>query len=262
MNNAVDTKPAATAQASGAGIRVQVEAGVCSIAFDRLDKKNAITAAMYQAMADALEAGETNTEVRAFLIHGHPQCFTAGNDLKDFLENPPSGGQSPVFQFLRAISTASKPIVAAVAGVSVGVGTTMLMHCDMVYCADNAKFSMPFAKLGLCPEAASSYLLPQIAGYQRAAQALLLGDVFDAHAAKEMGLVNRVLPNDELMPFAQQQLAKLVALPASSLKATKEFLKAGQAQAVAQRMLDEGVEFRRLLQSPEAKAAFSAFLRK
>jgi enoyl-CoA hydratase/carnithine racemase len=243
-------------------ITVNTQDHVCSIGFDRIEKKNAITAAMYQVMADALVAAEANSDIRAILIHGSPECFTSGNDLQDFLMNPPKGDNSPVFQFLQAISTASKPIIAAVAGLSVGVGTTMLMHCDMVYAADNAKFSMPFAKLGLCPEAASSFLFPAIAGYQRAAEYLLTGDSFSAEQACALGLVNRVLPVADLMAYAQAQAAKLVNLPASSIRTTKRLLKVGQTEVIAARMQAEGLEFRAMLSSPEAREAFTAFMAK
>jgi enoyl-CoA hydratase/carnithine racemase len=243
-------------------ISVQTADGICSIGFARPEKKNAITAAMYQSLADALTSGASSSEVRVFLIHGSPECFTAGNDLLDFMMKPPSGPDAPVFQFLQAISTASKPIVAAVAGTCVGVGTTLLMHCDLVYAADNAKFSMPFAKLGLCPEAASSFLLPAISGYHRAAEALLLGDVFSAEEGREMGLVNRVLAPEQVLEFATAQASKLAQLPASSIRTTKQLLKSGQATVIAQRMQEEGIHFQAMLKSPEAKEAFSAFMAK
>lgn len=243
-------------------VSVQIVDGICSIGFSRPEKKNAITAAMYQDLADALVSGAENSQVRVFVIHGSPECFTAGNDLLDFMMKPPSGPEAPVFQFLHAISTATKPVVAAVAGTCVGVGTTLLMHCDLVYAGDNTKFSMPFAKLGLCPEAASSFLLPAISGYQRAAEALLLGDVFTAQEGRDMGLVNRVLAPEQVLEYAMAQAHKLAQLPASSVRTTKQLLKSGQATVVAQRMQEEGVHFQAMLKSPEAKEAFSAFLAK
>jgi enoyl-CoA hydratase/carnithine racemase len=243
------------------GIAVSQADGIVKLGFDRLDKKNAITAAMYQSMADAIQAAEQDSAARVMLLHGHPQCFTSGNDIADFLHNPPAGSNSPVFKFLRAISTASKPVLAAVSGAAVGVGTTMLMHCDMVYASDNAVFSMPFVKLGLCPEAASSYLFPTIAGYQQAAEYLLTGDSFDAQRALQLGLVNRVLPTEETLRFAEGQAQKIAKLPVSSIAATKRFMKAGQSQLIAQRMQEEGAEFTRLLRSDEARAAFASFLK-
>lgn len=236
--------------------------GVLSIEFNRPDKKNAITAAMYQCMADALKDAEGDSAIRAILISGKPQIFTAGNDLEDFMRNPPVGGDSPVFQFLWQISHASKPIVAAVAGAAVGIGTTLLLHCDLVYAADNAVFSLPFTQLGLCPEAASSLLLPQIAGYQRAAEKLLLGEAFTAEEAQQMGLVNRILPADQLLPFAEQQAAKLAALPAASIRLTKNLMKAGQSAAIEAQMETEGKHFGAMLAAPEAREAFTAFFEK
>ncbi|MGZ8291356.1 MAG: enoyl-CoA hydratase-related protein, partial [Telluria sp.] len=198
--------------------------GILTIEFNRPERKNAITAAMYQSVADAINEAETDSAIRAILITGKPEIFTAGNDLPDFLLNskpvegvPPEA--RPVFQFMRALSGATKPVVAAVSGAAVGIGTTMLMHCDLVYAADNAKFSMPFSQLGLCPEFASSLLFPQLAGYPRAAEKLLLGEAFLAQEAFDMGLVSKVLPLAELLPFAQGQAAKLAALPAASVRA-------------------------------------------
>ncbi len=236
--------------------------GILSIEFNRPDKKNAITAAMYQNMADALKDAEGDSAIRAILFSGKPQIFTAGNDLEDFMRNPPVGGDSPVFQFLWQISHASKPIVAAVAGAAVGIGTTLLLHCDLVYAADNAVFSLPFTQLGLCPEAASSLLLPQIAGYQRAAEKLLLGEAFTAEEAQQMGLVNRILPAEQLLPFAGQQAAKLAALPAASIRLTKNLMKGGQSAAVEAQMATEGKHFGAMLASPEAREAFTAFFEK
>ena len=161
-------------------VKVVIKDRILRIELDRAERKNAITADMYRALADALAAAESDAQVRVVLVHGKPDCFTAGNDLKDFLERPPAGENSPVFQFLRGISTATKPLVAAVGGPAVGVGTTMLLHCDFVYAAPNARFQMPFVTLGLVPEAASSLLLPMLAGYQRAAELLLLGKPFTA----------------------------------------------------------------------------------
>ncbi len=236
--------------------------GILSIEFNRPDKKNAITSAMYQTMADALKDADGDSTIRAILISGKSQIFTAGNDLEDFMRNPPAGGDSPVFQFLWQISHATKPIVAAVAGAAVGIGTTLLLHCDLVYAAENALFSLPFAQLGLCPEAASSLLLPQIAGYQRAAEKLLLGEPFTAEEARQMGLVNQVLAEDQLLPFAQKQTAKLVALPAASIRLTKKLMKGGQSAAIEAQMATEGKHFSAMLGAPEAREAFSAFFEK
>jgi enoyl-CoA hydratase/carnithine racemase len=243
-------------------IQITKENGILTIVFDRESKKNAITAAMYQQLADALQDADSDSAVRAILISGKPQAFSAGNDLEDFLKNPPSQKEAPVFQFLWQISHANKPIIAAVAGIAVGIGTTMLLHCDLVYAADNAKFSMPFTQLGLCPEAAASLLLPQLAGYQRAAEKLLLGEAFSAQQAYEMGLVNRVLSQEELLPFAQQQAAKLVVLPASSIRITKQLMKKNRVTATETQMVSEIEHFSKMLTAPEAKEAFTAFFEK
>jgi enoyl-CoA hydratase/carnithine racemase len=200
--------------------------------------------------------------VRAILFTGKPEIFTAGNDLEDFMKNPPQKRNSPVYQFMQNLSQATKPVIAAVSGPAVGIGTTLLMHCDFVYAADNAKFSMPFAKLGLCPEFSSSMLLPQIAGYQRAAEKLMLGEAFSAQEACAMGLVNKVLPPAEVLAFAEAQAAKLAALPTSSLRATKRLMKGKQLAAIKAKMQEEGQLFSKLLVSKEAKEAFTAFFEK
>ena len=235
---------------------------VLTIAFNRPEKKNAITAAMYQTMADALVEAQKDPSVRAILISGSASIFSAGNDLEDFLKTPPVGENAPVFQFLRAISTAEKPIVASVAGAAVGIGTTLLLHCDLVYAADTATFSLPFSQLDLCPEAASSLLLQRVAGYQSAAEKLLLGEPFDAKEAYRMGFVNRLLPASEVDAFALQQAQKLAALPASSLRVTKDLMKRAAQHELQTQMTEEAVHFAKMLLAPEAKEAFKAFFEK
>lgn len=243
-------------------IRTETADGVLTLTFDRLDRKNAITAAMYQTLADALVAAETDPAIRVIVLAGHESVFTAGNDLEDFMKNPPKDESAPVHQFLKAISRATKPLIASVSGAAVGVGTTMLLHCDLVYASETAKLSMPFAQLGLCPEAASSLLLPQLAGYHRAADKLLFGEPFDANEARELGLVNRVLPADELDAFVRTQARKLTLLPPASLRATKRLMKEGATPQVAERMSVEGKQFGEMLRAPEAREAFTAFFEK
>lgn len=238
------------------------EAGVMTITLNRLERKNSITAAMYGAMADALDSAAAAAAVRVVVLQGHETVFSAGNDIGDFLHQPPAGEGSPVFRFLHGIANFPKPLLAAVCGPAVGVGTTMLLHCDLVYAGDNAAFSLPFVNLGLCPEAASSLLLPQMFGYHRAAEALMLGEPFMAEAALEVGLVNRVLPPTEANNYAQAQARKLAAKPLSSLVETKRLMKKGQQGWVLQQMADEGAAFRRMLQEPAAKEAFTAFMEK
>lgn len=243
-------------------ILVHTEAGVCTVTFNRLDKKNSITAAMYGALADALAAAEADAAVRVVLLQGHETIFSAGNDIADFLNAPPATQDSPVFRFLRGIAEFRKPLLAAVCGPAVGVGTTLLFHCDLVYAGDNAAFSMPFVNLGLCPEAASSLLVPQMLGYHRAAEALLLGEPFMAEAALEVGLVNRVLPPTEANTYAQGVAKKLAAKPLSALIETKRLMKKGQTAAVIERIAEEGASFGRMLREPAAREAFGAFMEK
>ena len=243
-------------------ILTHIDAGVMTITFNRLDKKNSITSSMYAAMADAVAQASADPAVRVVVFQGHESIFSAGNDIGDFLNQPPSTQESPVFRFLRGIATFEKPLLAAVAGPAVGIGTTMLFHCDLVYAGDNAAFSMPFVNLGLCPEAASSYLAPRMFGYHRAAEALLMGKPFFAEAAQEVGLVNRVVPPTEVNGYAQAQARKLAAKPLSSLMATKRLMKGGDQQAVLQKMDEEGRDFGRMLREPAAKEAFGAFMEK
>ena len=243
-------------------ILTHTEAGVTTITLNRVDKKNSITADMYAAMADALQAAAADAAVRVVVFQGHETIFSAGNDIGDFLNKPPAGQNSPVFRFLHGIAAFPKPLIAAVCGPAVGVGTTMLFHCDLVYAGDNAAFSMPFVNLGLCPEAASSLLVPQMMGYHRAAEALLLGEPFMAEAALEVGLVNRIVPPTEANGVAQTQARKLAAKPLGSLVQTKRLMKMGQAAAVRQQMAEEGAQFARMLTEPAAREAFSAFMEK
>ena len=243
-------------------ILTHLDAGVLSLTINRVDKKNSITAAMYATMADALAAAENDSAVKAVVIQGHETIFSAGNDIGDFLNKPPSTQDSPVFRFLRGISSFPKPIVAAVCGPAVGIGTTMLLHCDLIYAGDNAAFSMPFVNLGLCPEAASSFLVPQLMGYPRAAEALMLGEPFSAETALELGLINRIVPPAEVSALAQQQARKLAAKPLSSVIETKRLMKKGNASTVAERMAEEGASFGRMLGEPAAREAFTAFMGK
>ena len=243
-------------------ILTHTDAGVMTITFNRLDKKNSITSSMYAAMADAVAQAAADPAVRVVVFQGHESIFSAGNDIGDFLNQPPSTQESPVFRFLRGIATFEKPLLAAVAGPAVGIGTTMLFHCDLVYAGDNAAFSMPFVNLGLCPEAASSFLAPRMFGYHRAAEALLMGEPFFAEAAQEVGLVNRVVPPTEVNGYAQAQARKLAAKPLTSLIATKRLMKGSDQQAVLQKMDEEGRDFGRMLREPAAKEAFGAFMEK
>lgn len=245
-----------------ADILEHAEGGVLTLTLNRPARKNSLTSAMYAALADALARAAGDAATRVVVIQGSETMFSAGNDIEEFLNQPPAGADSPVFRFLRGIATFPKPLLAAVCGPAVGIGTTMLFHCDLVYAGDNAAFSMPFVNLGLCAEGASSLIAPQMFGYHRAAEALLLGEPVYAEAALEVGLVNKVLPPTEANAYAQQVARKLAAKPLSSLVETKRLMKGAQQDAVLQRMAEEGAVFGRMLREPAAKEAFSAFLEK
>ncbi len=248
-------------------ILVHTEAGVMTLTFNRLERKNSITGAMYDALTAALEQAGGDAAVRTVLIQGDATIFSAGNDIGDFMAAaaapaPTSTADSPAIRFLHAIAAFPKPIVASVCGPAVGIGTTLLFHCDLVYAGDNAAFSMPFVNLGLVPEAASSLLAPQMFGYHRAAEALLLGEPFMAEAALEVGLVNRVVPPTEANGIAQTQARKLAAKPLSALVETKRLMKLSQQPAVLERIGVEALSFGNAMRSPAAKEAFSAFMEK
>jgi len=236
--------------------------GILSLSWNRPQKKNALTQEMYGLAADAFNAARDDRRVRVVLLSGGQDCFTAGNDLKDFQNNPRSDEESNVVRFLRQISTFNKPLVAAVNGPAVGVGTTMLLHCDMVVAASSAVFSLPFARLGLCPEGASSYLLPRIAGPRRAAELLMLGENFDAECALEWGIVNRVEEADQFLAAANVIAKQLASMPPASMRTTKQLLKASQAGEIAQTLTAELEHFGAMLESPEAAEAMQAFFEK
>lgn len=240
-------------------IHTETADGIARIEIARPEKKNAISAAMYASMAEAIGAAHEDKAVRAILIHGSQAIFTAGNDLEDFKNNPPRDMDAPVFRFMQTLGLAEKPVVAAVNGAAVGIGTTMLMHCDLVYCADNAMFSMPFVSLGLCPEFASSLLVPLAAGYHKAAEKLLLGEPLSAEEALDMGIVNKILPPAEVLGYARKQAARFAALPPSSVRETKRLMKSGLRAIAEKTMADEVQTFGRMLRGEEAKEAFAAF---
>lgn len=242
-------------------IQTSTQNGVARITIDRPDKKNALTSAMYQQMAEAIRVAEGDSAVRAILICGTETVFTAGNDLQEFASRP-AEADSGAFPFMTVLKAAEKPVIAAVAGNAVGIGTTMLLHCDLVYAADNAKFSVPFVSLGLCSEFASSYLLPLRAGHARAAEKLLLAEPFDAAEAVAMGIVTRVVPAGQVIDYAQSRAERFTQLPPNSVRITKRLMKAAQIAAIEETMTKEGDQFRNLLRGPEAKEAFAAFFEK
>ena len=243
-------------------IKSEVSNRVARVELARLEKKNSLTQAMYAGLADALAAAQADAQVRAVLLHGAPDCFCAGNDVSDFLERPPLAAGSPSLRFFDAMLALDKPLVAAVGGPAVGIGTTMLLHCDLVYAAANARFQLPFVPLGITPEFGSTYLLPLIAGYQRAAELLLLGRPFDAKQAQEAGIVTAVVPQEHLLEEANKAALALAALPPASLRLTKQMMKKRHGAIVREAIAEETRTFAERLQSPEAKEAMSAFLEK
>ena len=239
-----------------------LEAGVLTLTFNRAQKKNAFTGEMYDAAARALLDADQNDAVRVVVLTGAAGAFTAGNDLKDFLEHPPTGEDSPVFRFLRALAHHSRPVVAGVDGVAVGIGTTLLLHCDYVAASERAVFSMPFVNLGLCPEGASSVLLPRVAGMALASELLMFGEPFDAPTALRAGIVNQVVPEASLAEVVQKRAAALAAKPLESLRLTKRLLREPVRATVDEALSREGAHFIQRLGSAEAREAFNAFLSK
>jgi len=244
-------------------VLIERNGGVLTLTMNRADKKNALTQNMYGAMADAIKSAQEDAQVRAVVIQGSDTCFTSGNDVSDFVNSPRSDTKSPVYHFLRAICHAEKPLIAAINGPAVGVGVTMLLHCDLVFVADNARLKMPFVNLGLCPEAGSSFLLPRLLGHLRAAELLLLGEEISGQRATEIGLANRALPAGAAVLQAAQEAAQRISeQPPGSVKLTKQLIKQGVAQIAEQTMDAEGDHFTQLLAGPEAREALTAFLEK
>ncbi|RTL16389.1 MAG: enoyl-CoA hydratase [Burkholderiales bacterium] len=236
--------------------------GVATIEIARPEKKNAITQAMYQAMADALRAADEDKAVRAVLITGQPGIFTSGNDLEDFMAAPPRGADAPVFQFMQALVGCGKPVVAAVTGAAIGIGTTLLLHCDLVYVADEARLAMPFVGLGLVPEFASSLVVPQLMGNRRAAEKLLLGDPFTGAQAVECGIANAVLPGSEVLNHARRIAERFNHLAPGAVRDSKKLIRDPQRPTVQEAIAREGEIFGARLRSPEAMEAFQAFFQK
>jgi enoyl-CoA hydratase/carnithine racemase len=239
-----------------------LEAGVLTLTFNRPQKKNAFTAEMYSLAAQALRDADGNDAVRVVVLAGAGGTFTAGNDLKDFLENPPKGEDSPVFRFLHTLAHFTRPLVARVEGVAVGIGTTLLLHCDYVAASERAVFSMPFVNLGLSPEGASSLLLPRLAGMALASELLMFGEPFDAATALRAGIINRVVPDAELEALVSSRAAALASRPVESVRLTKKLLREPLRAAVDETLSREGALFMQRLASTEAREAFNAFLSK
>lgn len=245
-----------------AAVRTGLAGGIFHVEFARPEKKNALTAEMYEALAGALAGADADPAVRVILISGAGGNFTAGNDLADFLAAPPMDESAAVYRFIEGFANLQKPFVAAVEGVAVGVGTTLLLHCDLVYAGAGARFALPFANLGLTPEAASSLLLPLCMGHARAAEMLMLGEVFSAQVALDTGIVNAVLPDGQVLEHALERCRKLTTQPAASLRLTKQLMKRARQALINETMRAEADVFRQRLVSPEAKEAFAAFFEK
>ncbi|SIS09255.1 short chain enoyl-CoA hydratase [Aquipseudomonas alcaligenes] len=244
-------------------ILVEQEGGLLTLRLNRADKKNALTRAMYSRMAEVLDAANADRSVRVVLITGGPECFTSGNDVADFLQAPPTGMDSPVFQFMRALFDFAKPVVAAVAGPAVGIGTTLLLHCDLVYVSRDAKLRTPFVNLGLCPEFGSSLLLPQLLGPARAAEVLLLGEAFTGTQAAEWGIAGAVLEDGaSTLAKAREMALRFLDLAPSAVADSKRLMRAPGREQLRQVIEEEGALFGQRLRSPEAIEALSAFMQR
>lgn len=242
-------------------IRTEKKDDVLTLFFNRPDKKNALLAAMYADVAIALRSAAEDSGVRVVVITGSGDSFCAGNDLKNFLENPPMTPDAPVFQFMDSLAHCPKPVIAAVNGIAVGVGTTMLLHCDLVYAATTAKFQFPFVNIALVPEYASTFLLPRMLGNAHASELMLLGEVFNADRAEALGIVNDVVAPEALMLTVMEKAQALAEKPPAALRKTKALLRAGAGKismqiAIENRALGESLE------SAEFKEAATAFLEK
>ena len=240
-------------------VRVERAEGVLAITLTRPGRRNAITVAMYAALAEAIEGASSDADVRLITVRGEGQDFTAGNDLADFLEAMPRAEDIPVMRLLRALAVNPKPLVAAVHGNAVGIGTTMLLHCDLVIAEESARFSMPFVDLGLVPEAASSLLVPRLAGRRRAASWLLLGDGFGAAEARDVGLVSHVVPDGSAPAALGEMIGRLRAKPGLALQITQDLLRRGSSAEILERIELESGYFAERLKSEEVKRAIRAF---
>lgn len=243
-------------------VRAEITDGILRLTLARAEKKNALTVAMYDRLTALLTEAAEDPAVRVAVLHGEGGVFSAGNDLLDFLQHPPTGEDSPVFRFLRAVTTFPKPLLAAVEGHAVGLGTTILLHCDLAWAAPSARFLLPFVDLGLVPEAASSLLLPLTVGPKAAAELLLLTKPFGADEAVRLGLVNGVVPAEALLGHVLDRARTLAGKPPAALRLTKALLRRPHADAVAATLSEEGRLFVAQLAGPEAQEAFAAFTEK
>ena len=241
-------------------VTLEQKGKVLIIKLNRPEKKNALNGTMYKVMTKALVNSEQDPSIYSVVVTGHADCFTAGNDIADFIDTD-FGNSAPVMLFLRQLIALEKPLVAAANGVAVGIGVTMLLHCDLVYMGENTRCRLPFVNLGLVPEAASSLLLPNIMGHQRAAELLMLGDFFDGRKAAEYGIVNEVLPDgDGVFEHALQKAEQLASCPREAMRMTRRLLKKREYDAVEHRIGEEGMVFAKQLRSEESRNIMQAFL--
>ena len=243
-------------------IKTGIDQGVFTLRINRADKKNALTQAMYSALASAIEEAAANPDVRVLLIAGAPAVFSSGNDIQDFLQSGTLSEDSPVLKFMRALAVFPKPAIAAVTGLAIGVGSTMLLHTDLVYAGESTRFQFPFVNLGICPEYAATYLLPRMMGHARAAELTYFGEVFNAKTAHEYGLVNTVLPDAEVEAHAVERARTLAQKPPNALRVTKKLLKRWCSGIVMEAIQLEAEHFGPMISQPEAVEAFTAFVQK
>lgn len=242
-------------------IQVHDTQGVRVLKFNRPEKRNAIDLGMYRQLTEYLIQGDTDNDIRAFMLCGSSDCFTSGNDVAEFLQHPDLGPEHPAVRFLHCLTELKKPLLAAVSGAAVGIGTTLLLHCDLVYADETARFKMPFVDLALVPEAGASLLLPRLVGYQKAAELLLLSENFDADQANQFGLVNQVVSANQLYEFALSKAAAIAAKSPSAVQQTKALMRVGK-EALQQQMQLELTYFGERLQSPQARETFIKFLQR
>ncbi|MDL2183804.1 enoyl-CoA hydratase-related protein [Pseudomonas sp. ChxA] len=242
-------------------ILLQREGGLLTLQLNRPDKKNALTRAMYTQLAEALEQADADSGIRAVLIQGSNACFTAGNDIADFLEQPPSDLDSPPFHFMKSLLNCRKPVIAAVAGAAVGIGTTLLLHCDLVYISRDARLRMPFVNLGLCPEFGSSLILPRLLGHAKAAELLLLGEGFTGEQAAAWGIATEAMGSGEAaLAKAREVAQRFESLAPGAVQVSKQLMKSVDREQLRQVIEEEGALFVQRLKSPEAIAALSGFI--
>jgi enoyl-CoA hydratase/carnithine racemase len=244
-------------------IQFERERGLLILRLNRPDKKNALTRAMYSHLAEALKLADTDPEINAVLITGSAECFTAGNDIADFIQQPPSNLDSPVFQFMLTLLECRKPVIAAVAGAAVGIGATMLLHCDLVYVSRDARLRMPFVNLGLCPEFGSSLILPRLLGQAKAAELLLLGEGFSGEQAAQWGIATEALGSgEETLAKAREMALRFESLPPEAVRISKQLMKTPDREQLRKAIEEESAQFTQRLRSPEAMAALTGFIKR